>query len=130
MPNSLRPKFIPQIHLKCLKILVFCRNIDFLMKNHGLGTYKCVLKAQLEILQIVHIFFGPSARIGQLFGIFLKIALITYPLSLSTFIALAYMLLSGLSSTYLHISNRKISVMKKRSKGMYNSSDTLKPKLF
>ena len=40
-----------------------------------------MLKVQLEIPQIPHNLFGPSAQIGELFGIFLK-ALITCPLSM------------------------------------------------
>ena len=42
---------------------------------------KFVLIGQLEIPQIPHNLFGPSAQIGQLFGIFLKKVLITCPLS-------------------------------------------------
>ena len=43
MFNSLQPNFMSQsqreIPLKCLKILVFCRNNGWLMKNHGLGMH-------------------------------------------------------------------------------------------
>ena len=42
----------------------------------------CVLTLQLEIPQIPHNLFDLSAQIGQLFGIFLKKALITCPLSM------------------------------------------------
>ena len=44
---------------------------------------KCVLIVQLEIPQVPHNLFGPSAQIGQLFGIFKKKALITCPLSMA-----------------------------------------------
>ena len=43
---------------------------------------RCVLKVQLKISQIPHHLFGPFSPIGQLFGIFLKKALITCPLSI------------------------------------------------
>ena len=43
---------------------------------------KSVKIVQLETPQIPHNLFGPSAQIGQLFGIFLKKALITCPLSM------------------------------------------------
>ena len=59
------------------------------MKNHGLESMtrdttitKCLLIVQLEIPQISHNLFGLSAQISQSFGIFLKIALITCPLSM------------------------------------------------
>ena len=38
---------------------------------------------QLEILQIHHNLFGPKSQISQLFGIFLRKALITCPLSMA-----------------------------------------------
>ena len=44
---------------------------------------KYVLIIQLEILQTPDNLFGQSAQIGQLFGIFLKKALITCPLSMA-----------------------------------------------
>ena len=40
---------------------------------------KYLLKVQLKVSQIPHNFFGPSAQIGQSFGMFLKKVLITYP---------------------------------------------------
>ena len=44
---------------------------------------KCVLIIHLEIPQITHNLFGPSAKIGQLFEILLKKALIPYrPMSM------------------------------------------------
>ena len=38
---------------------------------------KYLLKVQLKVSQIPHNFFGPSAQIGQSFGMFLKKVLIT-----------------------------------------------------
>ena len=38
--------------------------------DKGHTMTKCVLKFQLEIPQIPHDLFGPSALIGQLFGIY------------------------------------------------------------
>ena len=44
---------------------------------------KCMLIVQLEIPKTHYNSFRPSAQIGQFFGIFLKIALITCPLSMA-----------------------------------------------
>ena len=54
------------------------------MENHRVGTHneEIVLIVQLEMPQIPHNLFGPFAQIGQLFGIFLKRAAITCPLSM------------------------------------------------
>ena len=51
---------------------------------------KFVLRFQLEIPQIPHNFFGPSAKIGQLFGNFLKKVLITCPMSMINYINYHY----------------------------------------
>ena len=52
--------------------------------DQGHTVTKCMpwLRVQLEL---PHNLFGPSIQIGQLFGIFLKKAVITCPLSMGTY---------------------------------------------
>ena len=61
-------------------MITFYINNVWLRENHRHTMKKCVQIVQLEISRIPQNLFGPSAHIILLFEIFMKKALITWPL--------------------------------------------------
>ena len=72
--------------------------------NKGHIMTKYVLKVQVEIPQISHNLYDPCTQISQLFGIFLKKALITCPLSM---IQSIHLLKNSQSETGLNLAQGK-----------------------
>ena len=77
------------------------------MENHGLGTHNDKIFDNMwfnrkYVSQIPPNFFGPSTQIGQLYGIFLKNALITYPLSMLKYLSSQRRFLAA-STYYLQV---------------------------
>ena len=79
------------------------------MENHGLGTQhgKMCTEIQLEMSQISHNLFGPSAQIGQLSGMFLKKSLFTCPLSIILYIIMHFVHPSQPYRKYLNLAFRR-----------------------